>query len=56
MKEYLVIGIYEDDFARFATTVLAKDPKEAESNAQAEATSALIVAAVIDKATFEIVA
>jgi len=56
MKEYLVVAIYEDDHARFATSVEALDEEEAETLAQAEASGPIIVAAVIVGKDMEVVA
>lgn len=56
MKHYLVVGVYEDDHERFATSVSAKNPAEAEAAARKEATGELIVAAVIEGTALKVVA
>jgi hypothetical protein len=56
MKEYIVVGVYASEHERFAFPVSAKTPEDAETKAKAEATSELIVAAVIERSTFKIVA
>lgn len=56
MKDYLVVGVYWSDYDRFATTVYAKCPKEAETKARAEASGELIIAAVIEGTNLKVVA
>jgi hypothetical protein len=56
MMDYLVVGVYASDLERFATTVSAENPEDAETKAKAEASSELIVAAVIERSTLKIVA
>lgn len=54
--EYLVVALYDDNEQRFATSVVAKTPAEAEELAAAEAEGDITVAAVILKRTGEAVA
>lgn len=54
--EYLVVALYDDNEQRFATSVVAKTPAEAEELAAAEAEGDITVAAVICKRTGEVVA
>lgn len=56
MKEYLVVGVYESDYGRFATSVLAEDPETAEDLAMGEAAGPIIVAAVIEGKDLKVVA
>jgi hypothetical protein len=56
MKVYLVVGVYEHDLGRFATSVSAKDPDDAEARARKEAAGELIVAAVIEGTDLKVVA
>jgi len=56
MKVYLVVEVYEDDLARFATSVSAENPAEAEALAMKEATGEVIVAAVIEGTALKVVA
>lgn len=56
MKEYLVVGVYESDYGRFATSVVAPDPETAEDLAKGEAAGPLIIAAVIEGNDLKVVA
>jgi hypothetical protein len=50
MREYMVIGVYEDNLQRWAQSFVAGSPEDAESKAQdevARAGSHLIIAAVL---------
>jgi len=47
-KVYTVIAVYEDNLQRFATSVVAKSPQEAEALARQDAESDLLVAGVIE--------
>lgn len=48
MKTYTVIALYEDNNQRFATSVEANTPEEAEEAAKGEADAPIIVAGVIE--------
>jgi len=47
MIEYLVVGVYADNHGRFAVSVNAETPEDAEDRALKQAEGDLIVAAVI---------
>jgi hypothetical protein len=48
MTTYTVIGVYADNDQRFATTVDASSPQEAERHARNEAGSKLLIAGVLE--------
>jgi hypothetical protein len=51
MREYMVIGVYEDNLQRWAQSFVADSPEDAESKAQdavSRCGSHLIIAAVMD--------
>lgn len=54
MKTYMVVGVYEDNFDRFAEDIEAENVPSAEEIAEVRFPS-IIVAAIIDKETGEVV-
>jgi hypothetical protein len=49
MTNYIVIAIYADNHQRYATTIQASSPREAELRAIEQAEAELIIAAVLDE-------
>ena len=47
LKQYTVIGVYEDNYQRFAETYQATDVEHAEEQARNDSETRLIVAGVV---------